>query len=291
MVALPWLWFAVRGADGLLDLVAVGLPAVGAVAFILAGVLFSFQRPVAGATAVSVCLVCVIAIAGPRLPLRTETPSPAITVISDNLLSINRRPGEAALAMTGRDADVMVGVEMGPRFLVHMREDTDRYPYSSLAGAQGLWSRWPIEQLTVPDGLPADRIARFAIDADGVRVLIYAVHLPNPLHETSFSSQHALVEQLIQAVEAETDPVIVAGDLNLTDRSSGYRLLDASMHDAMRTGWWAASTYRYGMWRELSLRIDHIFVPDDWCAVDAKTFGVPGSDHRGIESTVGPCPA
>ena len=97
-----------------------------------------------------------------------------------------------------------------------------------------------------------------------------------------------MVHRLADAIAAETDPVILAGDLNMTDRAAGYRMLGGPMHDAMRTGWWAASTYRHGMWRDLSLRIDHLFVPADWCAVDAKTFGVPGSDHRGIESTVGP---
>ena len=143
----------------------------------------------------------------------------------------------------------------------------------------------------LPQGLPADRIARFAIDADGQRIVVYAVHLFNPLHETTISEQQEMVRQLTDAIAAEADPVILAGDLNMTDRAAGYRLLADQMHDAMRTGWWAASTYRHGIWRNLSLRIDHLFVPADWCAVDSKTFGVPGSDHRGIESTVGPCPA
>jgi endonuclease/exonuclease/phosphatase (EEP) superfamily protein YafD len=290
-VALPWLWFVVRGADGPADLAAVALPAVGFMAFVVALVLLGFHRYVAGATAASLFVVCLVAGVGPRLPLRTAAPLPGITVISDNVLGANRVPEEAALAMASREADVMVGVEMGARFIMHMREDTERYPYSSRSGAQGVWSRWPIENLPTPAGLPANRIARFAIDADGLRIVVYAVHLLNPLHEIAFADQRDSVERLVESVAAETDPVIVAGDLNLSDRSTGYRLLEATMHDAMRTGWWAASTYRYGLWRELSLRIDHLFVPGDWCAVDAKTFGVPGSDHRGIESTVGPCPA
>ncbi len=172
-----------------------------------------------------------------------------------------------------------------------MEQRAQRYPYASRSGAQGVWSRWPVVSLPLPQGLPTDRIARFTVDADGQPIVVYAVHLFNPLHETTISEQQEMVYRLADAIAAETDPVILAGDLNMTDRSEGYRLLTDQMHDAMRTGWWAASTYRHGIWRDLSLRIDHLFVPADWCAVDAKTFGVPGSDHRGIESTVGPCPA
>ncbi len=145
--------------------------------------------------------------------------------------------------------------------------------------------------LPTPAPLPADRIARFAIDADGLRFVVYAVHLQNPLHQTTFPEQLQTIERLLAAIEAETDPVIMAGDLNLSDRSSGYRVITSSLHDAMRTGWWAASTYRYGFWRQLSLRIDHLFVPVEWCAVDAETFELPGSDHLGVEATVGPCPS
>ena len=70
-----------------------------------------------------------------------------------------------------------------------MDQDAQRYPYAARSGAQGVWSRWPVTSLTLPQGLPADRIARFAIDADGQRIVVYAVHLFNPLHETTISEQ------------------------------------------------------------------------------------------------------
>lgn len=288
---MPWLWFAIRDAGGITGPAAVVLPAAGFAALIVAGIAFGFRQRVAGATAMSLFLVCLVATVEPRLPLRTDTPSPAITVVSDNVLATSRHPDKSAATMASRDADVMVAVEMSDAFIGYMEQRAQRYPYTSRSGAQGVWSRWPVASLPLPQGLPADRIARFTIDADGQPIVVYAVHLFNPLHETTISEQEEMVHRLADAIAAETDPVILAGDLNMTDRAAGYRLLADQMHDAMRTGWWAASTYRHGIWRDLSLRIDHLFVPADWCAVDAKTFGVPGSDHRGVESTVGPCPA
>jgi endonuclease/exonuclease/phosphatase (EEP) superfamily protein YafD len=288
--ALPWLWFAVRGADGPIDLIAVALPALGAISFLAAVVLVGFGRTVAGATASSVFLVCVVASVEPRLPIRTQPSAPGITLISTNVLGNNPSSEQAAAAMTARMADVIVAVEVGPAFARSMDAAADDYPYSSTTSAQSVWSRWPVSLLPTPGPLRAERIARFAIDADGVRFVVYAVHLLNPLHQTSFHEQLETVERLLASIEEETDPVILAGDLNLSDRSAGYRLLEGSLLDAMRTGWWAASTYRYGVWRPLSLRIDHLFVPSEWCAADARTFGLPGSDHLGVETTVGPCP-
>jgi endonuclease/exonuclease/phosphatase (EEP) superfamily protein YafD len=288
-VALPWLWFAVRDADGVADLVAIALPGIGFAALVASALLLGLHRFVLAATAASMAMVCFVATVGPRLPQRTAPPAHAIRVVSANVFHYSRRPDPAASVMASRGADVIVSVEMGASYWEHLSEYADRYPYAVADGEQSIRSRWPVEQLPTPEGLPSDRIMRAAIDADGVRMIVYAVHLYNPLHETTFPAQRAMLDRLIAAADAETDPVILAGDFNMSDRSDGYRELDSGMRDAMRTGWWAASTYQHDLWRALALRIDHLFVPEDWCTADAFTFRVPGSDHRGIGSTVGPC--
>ncbi len=286
---VPWIWFAVRDRNGVTDLVAVAIPGIGLVALVAAAVLLGLRRFVAGATALSLAGVCVVATAGPRLPARTASPEPGIEVVMDNVYRSGKRPALAAEAMVARGGDVVVLVEAGLSYFDHMTAIADRYPYSVVAGEQGVWSRWPIDLLVSPPGLPSDRVARVAVEADGARFVLYVVHLYNPLHETTFSEQAAMLDRLLGAIEDEDLPVVVAGDLNLSDRSAGYRQVEGAMVDAMRTGWWAASTFHSDAWRPLLLRIDHIFVPQDWCAADAAVFRVPGSDHEGIESTVGPC--
>jgi endonuclease/exonuclease/phosphatase (EEP) superfamily protein YafD len=289
-VAMPWLWFAVRNADGLADLVAIALPAIGAVAVVAALLMLGLRHLVLAATAASIALVSVVAIVGPRLPQRTEPPAQPIKIVSDNVFRAGHKPWLPANAMIAQNADMIVSVEMGPLYWATLgRHAAESHPYAVVDGQQGIRSRWPIEPLSTPDGLPADRVLRASVNADGMPVTVYAVHLYNPLHETTFSEQEAMLERLIAAVDAEPDPTIVVGDFNMSDRSAGYRTIDATMRDAMRTGWWTASTYLGTFWRGLMLRIDHLFVPEDWCTADAYTFSVPGSDHRGIGSTVGPC--
>ena len=50
----------------------------------------------------------------------------------------------------------------------------------------------------------------------------------------------------------------------------------------MRSGGQAGSTFDGGLFAWVFLRIDHLFIPQAWCSEDTTTFGVPGSDHRGI---------
>jgi endonuclease/exonuclease/phosphatase (EEP) superfamily protein YafD len=83
---------------------------------------------------------------------------------------------------------------------------------------------------------------------------------------------------------------VVAGDLNLCDRTSGYHRLVRGRLDAMRTGRAATTFVGPGGWRWLGLRIDHVVLPAGWGAAEALTFPITGSDHRGVAAVVGPLP-
>jgi endonuclease/exonuclease/phosphatase (EEP) superfamily protein YafD len=273
------------------DAIAVAFPAIGFAAFVGGALLLGFHRFLAAAIAASMVAVSVIATVEPRLRVATPAPTPGIVVVAANVLRDNRHPQRAADTAAARGADVIAAVEMGDAFARGMLAHRDRYPYAAVSGEQAIWSRWPIEALPVPDGLPADRVMRAGIEVEGVSLIVYAVHLYNPLHETSIASQRQMIDDLARAIGAESVPTVLAGDLNLSDRSAAYRVLEAEMLDAMRSARWAEGTYRFGLWRTLMLRIDHLFVPPDWCSSDATTFLVPGSDHRGIKATVGPCPS
>jgi endonuclease/exonuclease/phosphatase family metal-dependent hydrolase len=98
------------------------------------------------------------------------------------------------------------------------------------------------------------------------------------------------VERLRVAAAAEAAPVVMAGDFNMSDRQLGYRRLTTDLRDAMTAAGWGHATFPDGIWAPLLMRIDHVFVPADWCAARSRTLDVPGSDHDGLEVEVGPCP-
>ena len=76
----------------------------------------------------------------------------------------------------------------------------------------------------------------------------------------------------------------------MSDRQLGYRLLTTNLRDAITAAGWGHSTYPDGIWAPLLLRIDHVVMPQDWCAERSRIVDIPGSDHDGLEVDVGPCP-
>jgi endonuclease/exonuclease/phosphatase (EEP) superfamily protein YafD len=146
--------------------------------------------------------------------------------------------------------------------------------------------------MPLPPGLiDDDRAQRLVVDG---RFVLWALHLPRPWITPRGDTWmrpggHArTLDRFLRRFEDEELPVILAGDLNLTDRGRGYRRITDGRRDAMR-GIVGSYTSVKRPFRPLLLRIDHILVPEDWCADGQRRYGIAGSDHRGVTARVGPC--
>lgn len=292
LIALPWLWFVVRDAGGPFDTVAIGLPLIG-VASVLSGAIVAgvSRRIWPSIGGVAIFAVCAVAVIAPRVPRGGAPPNPAIRLVVANVWDENPTPAAVPDSMIRRGADVVVAVEMpNDAFYRAMSASASSQGLDSTSeqGRQAVWSRFPIQTLDEL-GLPAARVMRVSVDVPGAPFVLYVVHGLNPFRETSFADQLAFTEDLLAAIDTETRPVVVAGDLNTSDRGVSYRQLDAALTDAMRAGAAGATTYLGGWWPTLMLRIDHVFVTKAWCAADPGTFTPAGSDHLGVEVAVGPC--
>src|SRR5205823_2809111 len=164
--------------------------------------------------------------------------------------------------------------------------------------SQVILSRFPARLLDKPPGWPNDfRAHRLELDAPTGRVVVYLAHLkrphPGPRRivriRSQLRAQRREREALLTSARGEGVPVVVAGDFNTSDRSRGYRRITSRFRDAMRARR-AGPTYVATLWRPFPLRIDHIFVPRDWCSARPERFALHGSDHRGLAVDVGPCP-
>jgi len=291
LIAAPWMWFVLRDHDGgLADVLAVGLPLVAVGALLILGLVAIVRRrwmPLW--VGISVFLACLAAVVEPRLPRSAPLPERPVKIAMANVYDRNQVPDAAIAALESRSVDVLATVEMNATFWERL-DGIAALPYGVVYGELGVHGRWPMTLLR-PAGLPRSRVLRVRVDAPGRPFVLYVAHALNPRTGTSaFAAQQAFARSVVATASRERRPVVVVGDFNTSDRTLAYRILDGSLRDAMREGGVAGSTYFGGWWPALMLRIDHVFVSTDWCAADGSTFRVPGSDHRGIEVSVGPCP-
>jgi endonuclease/exonuclease/phosphatase (EEP) superfamily protein YafD len=284
---LPWSWFLARSTSPVMEPVSVALPGIaGGLTILCLALAAVWSRPYAALAALSFLLVGVVAVAEPRTPQRSAAPDRPFRLVAANVFDENPRPRDAARTILGLEPQVVVAVET-PEAV--RRALADRFPNRSGGGGElGVYSVWPVEALGPVDGVPPGSATRVRVLRPGFPFVVYAVHLPNPLRETSFDRHLELVDALRAAALDETQPVVIAGDLNLNDRAEGYRRLHGRLRDAMRTGW-ASSTYDRGAWILLQLRIDHVFVSEDVCSAGAKVIDLPGSDHRAVRVQLGAC--
>lgn len=291
----PWLWFLVRDTTVVFELVAVLLPLLVVVAFAALTALALRWRWVA-APAASVALFGLAAVVLPWIPHDTGTPAHGVTIAVSNVLNDNPSPDQVAADIIAVDADIVVVPEA--TIEVHERLAA-AYPNSIRAdrrdAAIGVYSRLPIDEPRfVPNLLDRTRQHRVVVDGPDGQFVLWAVHLPKPWLTASGSYEmkpggHARkLDAFLDAFAAESLPVVVAGDTNLTDRGRGYRKLTDRFDDALG-GIWGGPTARKWYLRPLLLRVDHVFMPEGWCADRGMRFDLTGSDHRGVRVRVGPC--
>jgi len=294
IVAAPWAWFLVRDAWAPLNAVAVTLPAIsiGAAAVLMVlAVLTRRWLPVL--VAISTLLMAAGAIFGPRLAHEASGPSIAMSIVFANVYEANTSPEQAAQDLLSRGADIVAAAELRDHTRAALDEQSAGYPYVADHRQLTLRSRWPLEILPIPEDLPDPwAMLTWVRPPDGDPFRILVLHVPNPSSATTFETQAEQVELIVSIVQRleRRGPIVVVGDLNLSDRTTGYRLLDSHLFDAMRAGDLAHNTYAGGAWRFAMLRIDHLFLAEGWCASNPRVFVVHGSDHRGIGAAIGPCP-
>lgn len=297
VAALPWLWFAVRDAGPAADVVAIAMPlptvglvAVAAVAALVPG--SAVRRRRAALFGLSTLLVGLVAVVGPWVPADTgAVGGRGVTVLGGNV-DFQDTPTPSMIDL---DADLVVVAELAPSTVADFGEV---YPHTVAGGPPnsrtGVFSRYPVRVLQ--ESGPALPGMRVLVDGPDGEFVLYALHIPRPWlgrsdehYEVTVPEHYALARAVAEQVRTETSPVVLVGDLNSTDRGRDYRVLTgrSGLVDVMREGWGGPTSV--GKWLPLLGRIDHVLVSDGWCGDDTRQEELPGSSHRGVHATVGPC--
>jgi endonuclease/exonuclease/phosphatase family metal-dependent hydrolase len=287
LALVPWVWFVVRDISPVMEGIAVVLPLLCGTGLVLTVALSALRRTrrTAMVVAASTALFTVVTVAGPRAPQGDAPPTDPIRLAVANMYESNPTPGRAAVALLDQRADLVAVVEGDDP--AHQPFE-QAYPHSLERASLSLHSRYELEELPPVPGTNPQLVLRARVFGPAGPFVAYVVHSENPLYRISFEQQLAFVKALTASASQEADPVVIAGDFNMTDRGPGYRHVTGEFRDGMRSGP-AASTYDDGAWATLFLRIDHVFMSPDWCSADGTGFEVPGSDHDGVATSVGPC--
>lgn len=136
---------------------------------------------------------------------------------------------------------------------------------------------------------------RVVVDIEGTQVVFYNVHLFMPFNDREAdwlvlrydeSRRNAQIEVLLELIQAETLPVIVTGDFNMTEWSPMYHQIASVLDDAYRqTSWGIGATWPAGESEDTSdgyprlLRLDYVWYSEPIEANYAIVGSAPGSDH------------
>ncbi|MEU9758597.1 endonuclease/exonuclease/phosphatase family protein [Streptomyces sp. NPDC047987] len=213
-----------------------------------------------------------------------------LTVATHNVNADNPDPAGTARKVAASGADVIALVELPDDEVANYEAAlADRYPYHSVQGTVGLWSRQPMRDARPVDikmGWP--RAMRARVTTPGGDVAVYVAHLPSvrvKLHAGFTANQRDdSADTLGEAIADEPlDRVILLGDLNgtMNDRSlnavtSQLRSTQGAAGDGFGFSWPASFPMA---------RIDQILVKGVE-PVSSWTLPATDSDHLPIAARV-----
>ena len=254
-------------------------------------------------------------------PPRAPAGADALRIVTLNVAETHSgREGLVADYVEALDADLVLFQEAeedwGPYALVAGRIlalgdyelRTDSSEGLDDAGRQVMLSKLPV--LAYESGFLAAQerrsgvYGRMEVDWKGTRVAVYNVHLrafnpeegwsrermldpavwaETPENLRAFYAEQAVEsEALLERIEAETIPVIVAGDFNASPEQWSRTLLSRSLREV--TGRWRPSATRPD---GLPLvNVDGILVSHAWAVADASVGPRGFSDHRAVTAAL-----
>ncbi len=225
------------------------------------------------------------------------------SVVTLNVQGGNVELQEATEWLLAQAPDLIVLQETAEGYDRRLAALYDVYAHEDhIEGSVRIFSRYAIlerEVLSLEDE-PGRQALRLLLNQNGRELAVYAVHISLPLRARSDSDvdlglealrydesrRNAQIRRLLEIVELEGAPYIVAGDFNMSDASLIYDEIAAQMRDAWRAAgngagrtWPVAEAIDWPRLIQPVLRIDYVWTSADLRAAVAQVGDAVGSDH------------
>lgn len=237
----------------------------------------------------------------PKAPPPAIDPDiPALRVMSANLHMDNPQHAPMIDVIRSADPDVLLLQEYTSAWHRDLRKALEaEYPYTRFDPRDGsfgeaIYSRVPLSTeapfiLTFAGGESPQ--ARAIVRLGGHPLVLYNLHLLPPRTLEYVADGRVEFADLLDHLSREKSPVLIAGDLNLTETSPQHAAL---LRRGFQDAWPLAAHGRGATWPENSifhylpgLRLDQIYLDRRLTCSHIQTVMLPGSDHRGIIAEVG----
>ncbi|MEG4533604.1 endonuclease/exonuclease/phosphatase family protein [Microcoleus sp. D2_18a_D3] len=239
-------------------------------------------------------------------PINITNSQPSIKILSHNVSWYKTQSPTLFKLIDQQKPDIIFLQEMvqtpTQRAFPWLKAD---YPYQIGTHSVGIFSKYPIvsSEILHLAGHP-EKQQRAIIKFNEQEVVIYNMQATGPWLKISkkwrflkipvyiYGNRSPEIQDLVQRVERETLPVIVAGDFNMTDETQDYDRVQKVMQDSFRKagfgfgftwphGWELKFLVKRSNWRlnYPVFRIDYIWYSKHWGAKSSSVLEATESDH------------
>ncbi|MET0533810.1 MAG: endonuclease/exonuclease/phosphatase family protein [Steroidobacter sp.] len=224
--------------------------------------------------------------AEPTGAVAATTADPPFRLLSINVWFRNPDMEKMAAYIEQSQADAVVLLELTPPQADKLRPLLTSYPHFHIEPSRmgaAVFTKWPVLSAeSLPLAEAGAIAARVQIDWRGSPVTVLGVHLNWPLGPRNSEFRNEELAGVIAFSKAQQEPLIVAGDFNLTPWSEYFSdaLEESGLRDSAR-GFGLARSWP-AQFAPLGIRIDHCLVSRHWSSVRVEPGPSLGSDHLPI---------
>ncbi len=211
--------------------------------------------------------------------------------MSLNVFALNADKDHTLAYLSHRAADVVVLVEIEASWAEALESLAALYPHRVIEPRDDMFgvavlSQLPLESPRVEEPAGGPPVIVTGVGRGKAGALLVAAHPPAPISAAWSARRDAQLAAISDLAAAESRPVIVAGDLNATPFSHGFRQLtrlrglrDSALGRGLQNTWNA----RHWLPR---IPIDHVVVSPEVRVVSRTVGPDVGSDHLPVEATL-----
>ena len=218
-----------------------------------------------------------------------------VTVMAANLYQNNPEPEQMKRVLLEVDADVLVTMETTKAALSGPYSLALNYPYRLSLRTTGqilrtvIWSKFPMRdgRLMLEDRIEPTGASAIIEHPSGAQFAVLGVHFGHNI----IGNQQDQIEALGRIAERLPRPLVITGDFNATAWSYALRraedLTSTRRAGGFRLTWKGAyPTFLGDFDAPFGLQIDHLLASEELGIRAILTTDIPGSDHRGLITTL-----